>query len=114
MYIYIRLLRGRLSTLQAIHALVTVDHDPLAYLSGKVITISTSCSGIDTPIFALKVLASQLGFKIDNVFAVENDGPCREELLVSGLKPRYLFDNLLSWIRPRIMKEARFVKQRSQ
>jgi len=87
--------------------LVTVDHDPLAYLSGKVITISTSCSGIDTPIFALKVLASQLGFKIDNVFAVENDGPCREELLVSGLKPRYLFDNLLSWIRPRIMKEAR-------
>ena len=78
---------------------------PISSLQGE-FSMSTSCSGVDTPVFATVVFlhavnearSGQAPVVLRNVFAVEKSQQCREELLWSPHAPMHLFANQLDFL----------------
>ena len=69
--------------------------------------ISTSCSGIDTPVFAAKILGKELDFAVENVFAVERNPKCCGELLHSGnATPAHIFSDLTVFLTAHVRRDA--------
>eukprot|EP00969_Alexandrium_andersonii_P198499 8766936-Alexandrium_andersonii.AAC.1 len=83
----------------------------------KVVQVSTCCSGIDTPVLSLRMLAGAVnrvsvgghggnegageGMRVSNKFAVEKNGHCIEEFLwqdVADSPPEHIFPNMLEFL----------------
>ena len=91
---------------------------PLEEMAGKELSLSTTCTGIDTPVFAsllwshgLKTVVGQ-SMRIRNVHACEKDLQCVEEILHGPLPPDCCFDNMLHWLFPQQVRELKDIPEK--
>ena len=89
---------------------------PIEELQGGKLDLSTTCTGIDTPVYASLLFSNAIettvgrGIALRNVHACERDLQCIEELLHGPLPPECVFDNMLNWLSAAQNRELKGVK----